>query len=172
MIFVTVGNYLGFPRLIRAVDQLKVEGFIQEDVLLQIGGTTDFTSKVCTVVSFLPPAEFEQRINDASVVVSHAGAGSMLQALRAGKVPIVMPRRAKYREHVDDHQLEGAEALASEGRIILIHEVEELSTAIEKARRIALQPPPKPALRMIALVSRAVEDLLARRAQKASLAGR
>ena len=75
----------------------------------------------------------------------------------------MMPRRAKYREHVDDHQLEGAQALAADGRIILILESSELPAAIEKARTLMSQPSTRPPLKMIDLVSRAIEDLLALR---------
>jgi UDP-N-acetylglucosamine transferase subunit ALG13 len=162
VIFVTVGNYMGFPRLVRAVDSLKAAGVIEEEVLLQIAGTMGFTSQSCTVVPFLAPEKFEQKMRDASIVISHGGAGSMIEAFRAQKMPIVMPRRAKYGEHVDDHQVEGARALAAEGRIILIYETAELPAAILQARRRALQPPSQPPSRMVNLVARAIEELLAR----------
>jgi len=159
VIFVTVGSDKGFPRLLHAVDCLKVRGLIQGDVLLQIGRTPDFSSAVCSVVRFLSPAEYEQRMRNATVVICHGGAGTMIQALQAGKVPIVMPRRVKYGEHVDDHQLEGAQELAAAGRIILVQEPKELPAAIQIARSRSAPPPVRP-VRMIELVSRAIEDLL------------
>jgi UDP-N-acetylglucosamine transferase subunit ALG13 len=162
VIFVTVGNYKGFQRLVSAVEQLKRDGIIEDEVLLQVGNDAEYKSDVCKVIQFLPPNEFERKLHEAAVVISHGGAGSIIQALRAGKVPIVMPRRAKYHEHVDDHQFEGTQALGAEGRIILIHEVEELSAAIDSARRLAARPPPPAPLQMIDLVSRAIEDLLSR----------
>lgn len=164
MIFVTVGNFKGFQRLVNAVEQLKRRGVIEDEVLLQVGNDAKYKSDVCKVTQFLAPDEFEHKLQEATVVISHGGAGSIIQALRAGKVPIVMPRRAEYHEHVDDHQLEGAQALAAEGRIILIRETEELPAAIEKART-ASQPSSRPPLKMIDLVSRAIEDLLAHPAQ-------
>jgi UDP-N-acetylglucosamine transferase subunit ALG13 len=110
-------------------------------------------------VRFLSPAEYEQRMRNATVVICHGGAGTMIQALQAGKVPIVMPRRVKYGEHVDDHQLEGAQELAAAGRIILVQEPKELPAAIQIARSRSAPPPVRP-VRMIELVSRAIEDLL------------
>ena len=48
----------------------------------------------------------------ADKVVTHAGVGSILCADREGHVPLVVPRRHDLGEHVDDHQLELARALA------------------------------------------------------------
>lgn len=164
MIFVTVGSDKGYPRLLHAVDRLKTDGLIDEDVLLQIGRTPDFSSEMCKVVQFLAPSDYEQCMRDASVVICHGGAGTMIQALNIGKLPVVMPRRKHYGEHVDDHQLEGAQALAAEGRIILVHEPYELLTAIEEARTRTVLPQQHNPLRIVELVSRAIEDLLTRRA--------
>jgi UDP-N-acetylglucosamine transferase subunit ALG13 len=164
VIFVTVGSDKGYSRLLRAVDRLKTDGLIDEEVLLQIGRTPNFTSGVCKVVQFLSPNDYEQHMRDASVVICHGGAGTMIQALNTGKTPVVMPRRKHYCEHVDDHQLEGALALAAEGRIILVHEPYRLLAAIEEARARTMLPQPQIPLRIVELVSRAIEELLARRA--------
>jgi UDP-N-acetylglucosamine transferase subunit ALG13 len=85
----------------------------------------------------------------------------MIHALRAGNMPIVMPRRKHYGEHVDDHQLEGARALAAEGRIVVVYEPAELPAAIDEARTRSSQPQLPNEPRMIKLVSRAIEDLVA-----------
>jgi UDP-N-acetylglucosamine transferase subunit ALG13 len=164
VIFVTVGNFNGFPRLVGAVEQLKAQGTIQDEVLLQVASSSQHTSGLCRVIQFLPPEEFQRKLEEAAVVISHSGAGTMIQTLRAGKVPVVMPRRKKYGEHVDDHQIELAEALAKQGRVIVAYEVSDLPAAIAQARGRGLQSPARPPVRMIDLVSRAIEDLLARRA--------
>jgi len=161
VIFVTVGNFLGFPRLVNAVDRLKAQGLIQDDVLLQVGGAADFESGSCKVVAFLQPDHFEQQMREANVVVSHCGTGALIDALRAGKTPVVMPRRKQYGEAVDDHQLEIAQALAAEGRAILAYEPEDLPGAIEQARMRSSRPSVEPPARMIDLVGKAIEEILA-----------
>ena len=55
----------------------------------------------------------------ASVVVVHGGSGSIYQALMLGLRPVVIPRLARYREHVDDHQLQLPARLATMGRVVL-----------------------------------------------------
>jgi UDP-N-acetylglucosamine transferase subunit ALG13 len=161
VIFVTVGNFNGFPRLVSAVDRLKAQGLIPDEVLLQVGGVSDFRSEVCRVAQFLAPEEFEHAMEQASVVIAHGGAGTLIQALRAGKVPVVIPRRKKYGEHVDDHQLEGAQELAAQGKVILAREVAELPAAIEQARARSAQTAAAPPTQMIELVSKAIDELLA-----------
>ena len=73
---------------------------------------------------------------------------------------MVMPRRRKYGELVDDHQVELTKALAAEGRVIPAYEPEDLPAAIEEARRRNTQPIPPPPSRMLDLVAQAIEELL------------
>jgi UDP-N-acetylglucosamine transferase subunit ALG13 len=72
----------------------------------------------------------ESRIN-----IGHAGIGTVLTAFRCQTPLILVPRRSRQSEHVDDHQLELAYALAEEGRILLVEEPEPeaLLQAIGKA---------------------------------------
>ncbi len=46
-----------------------------------------------------------------------------------------MPRRAKYGEHVDDHQLDFARALAETGKVVIAEKPEDLIAAIEEAKK-------------------------------------
>jgi UDP-N-acetylglucosamine transferase subunit ALG13 len=79
--------------------------------------------------------EFERLMSQCTLLIMHGGAGSILNACLAGKRPVVMPRRARYGEIIDDHQVEFAEALARRGSVLLAHEPSELRSAIEQASR-------------------------------------
>ena len=68
-------------------------------------------------------------MQEADLVVSHAGVGSIMCALQAGHVPIVFPRLERYSETVDDHQAELASALAKRGTVLVATTPEELSAA-------------------------------------------
>lgn len=137
MIFVTVGNAKqGFQRLLDAVDIMAEQRtFDQEPIFVQSGNNPNFKSRYCEQKPFLSLEEFVNFINKASVIICHAGAGTLIQILRAGKVPIVMPRRKIYGEHVDDHQLELVQALAQQGRVVAAFEPEDLPKAIAEARQ-------------------------------------
>jgi UDP-N-acetylglucosamine transferase subunit ALG13 len=79
---------------------------------------------------FLPFSRMVELIERADVVVTHAGVGSIMCALRAGHVPIVFPRLKRYDETVDDHQAELAEAMARRGSVTVAWTPEELCEAI------------------------------------------
>jgi UDP-N-acetylglucosamine transferase subunit ALG13 len=63
----------------------------------------------------LAPAALNAAIASADVVVGHAGGGSALQVMEAGKTPLLVPREAAHGEHVDDHQLQIAKLLPELG---------------------------------------------------------
>jgi UDP-N-acetylglucosamine transferase subunit ALG13 len=64
---------------------------------------------------WVPCDELLQAAAEADLVITHAGVGSVLSALRLGKHPIVVPRLAELGEHVDDHQLQLARMLEDRG---------------------------------------------------------
>jgi UDP-N-acetylglucosamine transferase subunit ALG13 len=51
----------------------------------------------------------------ADYVITHAGVGSVMTAVRLGKVPIVVPRRQAEGEVINDHQFELATELSRMG---------------------------------------------------------
>jgi UDP-N-acetylglucosamine transferase subunit ALG13 len=86
-----------------------------------------------------------------------------MSAIRLGKMPIVMPRRKRYGEHVNDHQVQLVDALAAEQRIIPVHEPEDLEAAVLEARRRTRTALPPPASHMLELVAQAVAEMTGRR---------
>ena len=79
---------------------------------------------------YLPFDTMLEKIELADVVVSHAGVGSILCAIRAGHTPIIFPRLRRYSEAVDDHQRSLAEALASRGTALIARTTAELAAAV------------------------------------------
>jgi UDP-N-acetylglucosamine--N-acetylmuramyl-(pentapeptide) pyrophosphoryl-undecaprenol N-acetylglucosamine transferase len=81
-----------------------------------------------TTQGALPEPELLRLVSDADAVVAHAGTGSALSTMDCGKLPLLVPRRAAFGEHVDDHQALTAHDLRERG---LAHAVEadELSWA-------------------------------------------
>ena len=161
MIFVTVGNaHDPSLRLLQGVERLAGEGvFGGEKVVIQSGHNPDFKSQWCQQQAFFGMDEFHQMMQEASAVICHAGAGTLSAALRAGKTPVVLPRRLKYNEIVDDHQIELLEAFAKLGLVVPALEVEDLPAALREARG----RPPVSVENNVAplqMIGRAVEQLL------------
>lgn len=107
MIFVTAGTTtFPFHRLEKVVLTLA-ELFPNERIVYQNSksGIVSFPKKV-EVITFINPKDFIKLLKEARVIVSHAGYATVLKAIKHSKTkPIVIPRLAKYKEHVNDHQL-------------------------------------------------------------------
>lgn len=117
MIFVTVGTHeQPFNRLVKAVDDLKRNGSIHEDVFIQTGYST-YQPEVCEWKPFLSYTEMNQKIEAASIIISHGGPASFLAAMKLGIPVLIVPRQMKYSEHVNNHQLVFVKELVSRGFI-------------------------------------------------------
>jgi len=163
VVFVTVGSApQGFRRLLDAVDRLAGIGAFGEDpVLMQVGQAKGYVPIHCEAKTFVSREEFQQLVQQASLVICHGGA-TPLEIIRAGKVPVVMPRRKKYGEIVNDHQVEFVQALTIEGRVIPAMEPEDLPAAIAQVRRLNMTRRPLPSSPMVSLVAQALEELTGR----------
>ncbi len=159
MVFVTVGTGLEpMMRLLVAVDRLAGEGVLGEP-LVQAGHYPDFRPRHCRAVRFLPLEQMQERIAEAELIICHAGAGTAILVLGAGKVPVMMPRRKRYGEVIDDHQLELTRALGQAGRVVPAYEADELGEAIAQARQHSATRPAAEPPRMMRLVEQALREL-------------
>jgi UDP-N-acetylglucosamine transferase subunit ALG13 len=130
MIFVSVGTHEApFDRMLQAVFELDLD----EDLVVQYGPSTLRTTRASTQVDYLPFDAVVANIRRARAVVMHAGVGSVMISLANGKRPIVMARRREFDEHVDDHQVELARRMESNGLATAVAGASELERALEDA---------------------------------------
>lgn len=133
MIFVSVGTHTQqFDRLLKEVDRLVGSKKIK-DVIAVIGNST-YEPKNYKWYRFVDYENYTKLEKRASIVVVHAGIGSIMSALDLGKPVVVVPRQSKFNEHVDDHQVSTARELEKQGKVIAVHDVKDLYSAIKKAR--------------------------------------
>jgi UDP-N-acetylglucosamine transferase subunit ALG13 len=131
VIFVTVGSQEPFDRLIRAVDEwagLRA----RSDVFAQIA-SSQLRPQHIEFTQFLEPPEFNRVMQEARVIVAHAGMGSIISALELGKPIVVMPRRADFRETRNDHQVATSERFGAQGRIIVANNEQDLPGKLDHA---------------------------------------
>ncbi len=87
-------------------------------------------------------AELIDALTKADLVITHAGAGSLALALKAGKVPVFVPRRAEFDEQIDDHQVELAQ-WAAENRLAVTVEADKVGPShLEAAARLQVASKP------------------------------
>ncbi|MBM3281772.1 MAG: glycosyltransferase [Candidatus Diapherotrites archaeon] len=135
MIFVSVGTHPdSFSRLLNEVVRLREKGIIRGKIIIQ-SGYTPFTHHGVEVHPFMNPDVFEKTIREADVFITHAGEGNMGWAIQ-GRIPmVIVPRRKKYGEHTNDHQLELARAAEKEKYGVVVYDIENLSAAIQRAQK-------------------------------------
>jgi UDP-N-acetylglucosamine transferase subunit ALG13 len=131
MIFVTVGTHeQPFNRLIECVDKLRKSQIIREDVIIQ-KGYSDYKAECCEAKDFYTQKEMMDNYREARIIIMHGGPSSMIESLREGKIPIVVPRMKSYGEHINDHQIDFCRAVNSRyNNIILVEDIKELENAI------------------------------------------
>jgi UDP-N-acetylglucosamine transferase subunit ALG13 len=124
MIFVTAGTQLPFDRLLKAADQMASE-FIDVEFVVQALNTT-YSPKNLKVLDFLAPADFDNYLDSAKLIISHAGMGTIINAMVKQKPIIVMPRLFKYNEHRNEHQLGTARKMDNLGYVDVAYDEIEL----------------------------------------------
>lgn len=135
MIFVAVGTQkFPFNRLLESIDNLIDSGDIQEEVFAQIGNST-YKPKYYKYLTFLDKNEFQNCIDSCTLLVTHSGVATIIEGLKKSKPVIVMPRLAKYGEHIDDHQLQIANAFKKLNFIFECGENDDLAKLIREAQK-------------------------------------
>ncbi len=112
MILVTVGTeQYPFNRLMHWIEVLQLSELIQEEVVVQYGTCTILPAGA-KVYRFLKEEKFQDLIHQARIVIAHCGEGTLLLLDSLDKPYILVSRSQQFQEHVDDHQVELALALA------------------------------------------------------------
>ena len=134
MIFVILGTQkFQLNRLLKEVDELCGQGLINDEVFAQIGHS-DYYPKNYKWVDFLDKLDFEYTISSCSLIITHSGVGSIISSQKSGVPVIVYPRLKKYKEHVDDHQLEIAQAFEKKNFVLCCHDGMKLGPLIKKSK--------------------------------------
>lgn len=84
--------------------------------------------------------EYEKYVEQADVIISHAGTGSVIPPLKKGKKVIVFPRRECYGEHLDDHQLELANIFTQNGYTLCATNKAELQNCLSNIKNFVPRP--------------------------------
>jgi UDP-N-acetylglucosamine transferase subunit ALG13 len=132
MILVTVGTQIPFDRLINYVDEWVSTLKVKPEVVAQIG-TSEYHSNDIKVFKTVEPEQFEQYITECDFLVSHAGMGSILTALRVKKPIIIFPRKASFGEHRNDHQLATVKSFTNVEGVYIATTKEELFDLLAKS---------------------------------------
>ena len=129
MIFITVGTDQPFDRMLKTIDAWAAERG-RTDLFAQIGAGA-WQPRVIPFANFLSPPDFKERFQHASVIIGHAGMGTILTALGYGKPILVMPKRAFLGEQRNDHQLSTARHMMDLGNVTVAFDEAELREKLD-----------------------------------------
>ncbi len=164
MIFVTLGaNPHPFTRLAKKMDEMFGSGEIKEDVIMQLGTTPYKPAHIKNYKKFFETGaggEHEKILRNCSIIISHAGLGNIMQARKFKKPIIVVPRRKKYGEHIDDHQSEIAKYMEKRGMCVAVYDLKSLKEKIQEAKKMRLEYTDKKSSEAVKMIKQYVNRVM------------
>jgi UDP-N-acetylglucosamine transferase subunit ALG13 len=118
MIFVVLGTWeMPFVRPLVEIDRAAQQGLLAQPIVVQCGKTA-YASSQMRLVPFFGKEQLELMYEQAKLVICQAGVGSIMLGLKKRKKVIAIARRARFDEHIDDHQLEILNVFSTIGAIL------------------------------------------------------
>lgn len=139
MILVTIGSMFPFDRLIEAMDGIAASGLLNDQFFAQIGSGR-YEPRHMSYERFVDKASFDQLVEQADAVISHAGVGTIASALSLGKPLLVLPRRGHLGEHVNDHQVGTARRYAELGHVLVAYTEADLPQMLSQLATFRPKP--------------------------------
>ncbi len=146
MLLITVGTeQYQFNALMHWIELLIKYQLINEEVLVQYGSSTYFPDG-SKAYRWLPDQEFSNLIDQASLIISHCDEG-IAQLLEDKDTPYVLvPRLQRFREYIDNHQMEvanefelrGIAIARSPGDLVKFIKLQQTSEVIPKVNETHL----------------------------------
>lgn len=138
LLLVTVGtDHHTFGRLMDWLDGWLAAGNASKvRALVQHGATRPPRAELVGpggAVAHLEYEELQKAMGEASIVVCHAGAATIMEARRYGRLPIIVAREAGLGEIVDGHQARFARRIGAEGIAVNCAGEVELHAALDRA---------------------------------------
>lgn len=131
MIFCSVGSQLPFDRMVEAIDDSADQ--LGESVIGQIGVTSLRPRKIQWFET-LCADDFNSYAEQSSILICHAGIGSIITAAKYSKPIVMIPRLADLGEHRNDHQLATCKRFSGEPGIHICYDLNLLGDVINQAR--------------------------------------
>lgn len=134
MILVLLGTQNNsFIRLLKAIQKNIDNKVIKDNVVVQ-AGFTKFESKDMKIFKMIDKNKFSKLQDEADLIITHGGVGSIISSLEKGKKVIVVPRLKKYNEHVNNHQIQIARKFEQQGYVKCVINMKNLGKIIESIK--------------------------------------
>ncbi|OKL50222.1 glycosyltransferase [Boudabousia marimammalium] len=132
VVFMTGTHHLGFPRMVKmALDYAQRHPAVT--VVLQSGSSSapekPFPANL-QVIPYLTRQQSEHLQEQASLLITQGGPSIMMEWVRSGHHPLVLPRRPELGEHVDEHQVRFAQFAQRHGLAQVIEDLTDIPSPL------------------------------------------
>ena len=155
-VFVTVGSLYPFDRLIEACDALAADD--ERTWVAQIHEGA-YEPRHMRFERYMDKDAFDAAMVDADLIVGHAGMGTINGALAIGKPLLVVPRRKDLGEHVNDHQIAGAELFRAGGHVLVADNPSDVGAMLDATLSFVPRPRDVHAAQLAAAVGEFLAEL-------------
>ena len=132
MIFVTVGTSLPHDKLVEMMDRLVGEGKIEDRVVVQRGAGKYIPKNV---EHFRFSSSLDECYNDAEIVISNCGAGTIMENTTKGRKLIVIQNP----DITGGHEWELVTKMEKGEHLIWCRDINQLLECIQEARTMAFR---------------------------------
>ena len=134
MIFVAVGTQkFQLNRLLKAIDDLIEQGRLKDEVFAQVGHS-DYVPRHYAYKDFISSDDFQDCIRRCDLLITHSGVATIIAGLKLEKPIVVVPRLAKFGEHVDDHQVQIADSFSQKDLLFMCKYLDNLAETVDRVR--------------------------------------
>ena len=133
-IFVVVGSIFPFDRLVKYMD-----GWIPEREGVSVTGQIGQSSFKPVNMEYharMNVSDFNRTFDEADLIIGHAGMGTIIKSLVAGKPIVVMPRQLQLKEHNTNHQVATANAFKKLEYVHVVMTLEEMDLLLREPGNI------------------------------------
>ena len=117
----------------KTIDAEIEKGNIKDKVVVQAGFMMNkYKSENMEMFDLIDREEFGKLVSECDYLITHGGVGSILAGLKANKKVIVCPRLFKYKEHMNDHQVQIVKQFSDNGYILAYNDGDDLGKIIKK----------------------------------------
>lgn len=149
-----------FVRLLRIIDEFCEMKLINKDELIVQADSNEYRAKNYQSTKMFDNKEFLRIMQEMDLVISHAGTGTVVSALKLNKKLILFPRMQCYGEHIDDHQIELASILKNENYVMVAMNKEELKKCILHSKYFMSKPFVSNTDKFIKIFLKSIEELI------------
>ena len=136
-IYVTLGTQkFPFDRLLKKIDYLCEKEIINSREMIVQCAYHDYNPKHFKIIELIDINKVVDIIQNSDLIITHAGTGSIVQAIKFKKRVIIVPRNKDYGEHIDNHQIEIANVLSEKGNATIVNEIDDLDYYIENLEKV------------------------------------